>query len=176
MRELEKPFPVARSQVLEAQLAARRRDADLPAVEVAGENDVELTRPQRLHRVREVDEQDAEVGLGIGEPAVKLAMPQWVPAGHLHFPAAHVKYLGLVIEQHRGGDAAQVGRAAERVAGRRDIVISEHRVGPEAGPEPGELALEHAQPAAAADEVAGDGDEIEIPLGPQAIASAGSGR
>ena len=103
--------------MLEAQLAARRRDADLPAVEVAGENDVELTRPQRLHRVREADEQDAEVGLGIGEPAVKLAMaPQWVPAGHLHFPAAHVKYLGLVIESTA---AATPLRSAGRLNGSR---------------------------------------------------------
>ena len=68
----------------------------------------------------------------------------------------------FVLEQQGGLDAAQVGRAAERVAGRGDVVVPQYGIGAVAGPQPGQLALEGARSPSAADEVAGDGDEVEI--------------
>ena len=56
------PLPVARTQVLQAKLPTREGDADLPAVRVPGEDEVEGARRQPVGDAREVAEEDAEVG------------------------------------------------------------------------------------------------------------------
>ena len=59
------PFPVQCPKVFEPQLSPRGRDADLPSVQVAGENQVEITRLEPTHDVRKMAQQDPEVGFRI---------------------------------------------------------------------------------------------------------------
>ena len=62
---LMEPLPVQRPKVFEPQFSSRRRDADLPSVQVAGEGQVEVPRLEPPDDVRKMAQQDPEVGLRI---------------------------------------------------------------------------------------------------------------
>src|SRR5688572_9804778 len=62
---LMEPLPMQRPQVFEPQLSPRRRDADLPSVQVAGKGQIEVARLEPPNDVRKMAEEDAEVGLPI---------------------------------------------------------------------------------------------------------------
>ena len=62
------PLGIRPPQVCQPDLAVPVWDDDLPRVQVTGENEVEDTGLEPVDHVREVAEQDAEVGVGIGEP------------------------------------------------------------------------------------------------------------
>ncbi len=115
--------------------------ADLSAVEVAREDHLKLARHQRLHRVGKVDEEDAEVGLAIGERPVRLTMTAWVAPGHLDRPASDARGSTDSCSSSTAAlEVAQIGRPAERVARRGDVVVSEHGVRAVARAQPPELA------------------------------------
>src|SRR5919109_4248468 len=66
-RRLVQPLPVTRTQMLEPELSPRCREADLPAVQMPRENEVERARLEPLDHVGEMREEDANVGVRIGE-------------------------------------------------------------------------------------------------------------
>src|SRR6187397_314432 len=59
---------LAGARMREQQLPTRVRDADLPAVEMAGEDELVRARGQPAADPREVAEEDAQVGVVRGEP------------------------------------------------------------------------------------------------------------
>ena len=67
-----------------------------------------------------------------------------------------------MLQELAGLDLAQVRGTAERVARRGDVVVPEHDVRPVARVQPRQLAGEDGDAALAADQVAGDGDEVEL--------------
>ena len=160
--QLEEALPVRRAQVLQPHLAAGRGDADLSAVQVPCEDQVELARCERPHVVREVHEQDAEVRVRVGQRAVRLPVAPRIAPGHLDPPAVVPDAHGLVLQEHRRVHPAQVGGTAEGIPGRSHVVVPEHGVGAVAWMKPAELPPQRAHAALPADEVAGDGDEVEL--------------
>src|SRR6266542_6942403 len=106
--------------MLQPKLAARRGQADLAAVEVARENEVVARRRQPLRDVREVEEKNAEVGVGIGQ-SLQLPPPPVFsrPAtSYLHSLASDVDHHTRVLEK----PCAQGGASLV------DVVVSQHRV------------------------------------------------
>ena len=144
---------------------AGRREADLAAVGVTGEDEVERPGWQAIDRVREVGEQDAQVGRRIGEP------DRWTPATlgstthELDSATTDVDRSGDVLEQlGRLPEVLDSSFPAERVPRLVDVDV----------PEDGEHAVRCAQPAKAAkqlrlaasprEQVARDRDEIRLLL------------
>ena len=115
----------------------------------------------RVHRIGEVDEQDAEIGSGVGKRPVRLAEAPRVAPGDLHHPAPDLEGARCVLQQLAGLHLAQVRGTAERIARGRHVVVSEDHEDPGARPEPRELTPQRAHAALPADEVAGDRDEVE---------------
>ena len=65
-RATVEPLRVGRAGVREPELAASVRDADLAAVEMAGEDEVEHAGRHLVDHIREMAEQDAEIGVRVG--------------------------------------------------------------------------------------------------------------
>src|SRR5919108_5508259 len=163
LRELEEPFPVRRPEVLEPDLPPRGRHADLSAVEVASEHEVEVARLEPGHVVGEVREEDAEIGPRVGQPAEGVVAAPRVGPRHLHAAARHREELRAVLEQARlWGRTAELGWAAEGIPRLGDVVVAEDDERPQARTEPPEGTAEGLLSAAAADEVAGDCGEVEL--------------
>src|SRR5919197_1825098 len=151
----------------EAELSARKRHHDLACVQMTREHEVEKARGEPSREAREMAEEDAKVGLGIGE-ASSVGLSSHVGAGihadELHAPAAEVELDRAVAEErHTVGEAELrlLEPLRERIPARHEVVVSEDD---EAGCDDGEVVPKPTEPRAPRDEVTGEADEIRLPL------------
>src|SRR5215211_466900 len=140
--------------MLQPQLAARGGQADLAAMEVARENEVVAGRRQPLRYVGEVEEKNAEVGVGIGQPLQSPQLPLFCrPATrNLDSAALDVDYHTRVLEK----PCAQSGASLVHV------VVSQHRVDAVTAPESPERVDQTRLAAPPREQVTGEGDEIDL--------------
>src|SRR5581483_6561265 len=161
---------VGRRRVRERHLAARIRQADLPVVEVAGEDEVELARLENVEDAWVVAEEDREVRAGLrrrGEVVRVAARPASqdqprICARDPDVQAAHLPHARLVAEQHRRAELLQIRLPRLRVAADRDVVVAEH--GEDRLRQDADDAAQHRLAARMREEVTRDGDEIRPPL------------
>src|SRR5204862_3014299 len=113
--------------------------------------------------VREVAEEDPEVGLRVGEPPGLRATPAVrarIDADELHSPSAKLDGGRLVDEQPRGCKVAEADGAGERIARMLDVVVAEDDERPVA--ELRDDVPQHRLATRPRDEVAGDRDEVGL--------------
>ena len=158
---------IARRRMREAKLAARIRHGDLTVVHVTREHEIERARLDPVERPREVAEQDAQVGVARERVRVDLGP---APQDHARMDAcdpdlaaAQLEHDALVPQQDDGVEVAEVRRPRLRVAGDRNVVVAEHGVGRrrQASDELAQTRLT----ARMRQQVAGDRDEVRLPLG-----------
>jgi hypothetical protein len=146
----------------EPELSAAVRDRDLTVVEMAGEDQVVGVGPEAVEDVREVAQQDSEVGLGIDVPlgpCLAPAVRARVDPDYLHAAAAHLQRPRLVGEQRRRLELRERSRRGERVAAQRVVVVAQHGVAArKARHEASQLVL-RSWPR---EQVAADADEVGI--------------
>src|SRR5262245_646220 len=150
--------------MFEANLAAQGRNADLPAVQMPRQNEVESAGPKVAYDVRKMEEQDAEIGFGVRKIAEEPPVgPQALIAAHdLHRLSAHRQQHGIVLEQdgsrvldHRG-----IRGLREGVAGHLDVVVAEDRKDAQAWLERGDRRLQPGLAALSREKVARDRDDV----------------
>src|SRR5918992_2903486 len=156
--------------MLQTHSPTRKREADLAAVKMSGEDELERSRLEPRHGVREVREQDAQVGIRLDEtlgPA-RLPVPR-IGADDLHEGA-------LVREGHRRVleessplrlDSRCVGRRVEGITARLDVVIPQDRADAMARAQPSERIPQPGFTSLPRQQIAGDGHEVVgVLLGP----------
>ena len=143
------PLDLPGPEVREPELAAGEREHDLARVQVSGEDEVERPGRDAPHDAREVAEEDAEVGLGVGEP-LRVGDAPCVGAGldadELHAPARDLDVDRLVAEQRHVLELLEHGGVdplGEGIAAVREVVVAEDD---EAAPELSQQLAEERQP------------------------------
>ena len=148
----------------EPELAAEVRQRDLPVMEVPGEYEMEDARLEAVDHPWKVAEQDAQIGVRIGEFFRSRPAPHvgaWVDPGDLDAPAAEHDCDRLVGEQTRPSELRRIRCSRERVARDPDIVVPEHRV---AAVEAAEEAVQPRLAAGMRKEVTRQADEVRLAL------------
>ena len=100
---------------------------------VPGEDEVERTGRQKVEHVREVAEEDAQLGGLVDElPRTRRPLPvsARIDADELHAMPAKLDRLAFVDEQACRGEIVEARSARERIAAVLDVVIAEHDEGP----------------------------------------------
>src|SRR2546428_12890335 len=95
----------------EAELARPpQRQRYLSVVHVPCEHEVERSRRKEIEDVREVAQEDAEVG-GLVDELLRtrpsLPVRAWIHAHDLHAPAAQLNRLALIDEEPRRGEVTE---------------------------------------------------------------------
>ena len=151
----------------EPQLPSGERHDDLPRVHVAREDELEGAVRESLRDPGEVAEEDANVGIPIGE-ARRVGSPTRVALrvdpDELYPPASDLDLDGLVTEHHHVselGERSRIDPLREGVAGVGEVVVPEDD---KAGPQPAEQPLEQRQPRAARHQVAREAHEVGLPF------------
>jgi hypothetical protein len=161
---LVEAFDVRPANVREAKPPAREGNADLARVEMACKDQVEDARFEPVDHLREVAEEDAKVGLGIGQ-ALRLrasgAPGTRVDADDLHLAATKLDRLGFVGKEVRRAQVGGLADLGERILADPEVVVSENGV---AGGEPCEQLAKKPLTASTRQEIAADQSQVGLPL------------
>ena len=158
------------SGMREPEPAARPGHADLAAVQVAGEDDIDPPGSEPGQDVGEMAEQDAQIGAHVevrGGVVVRLAeVALGGGAGQREAPAVERELRRRAIEQLEAAEVAGVPALRERIAAAREVVVAEHGVGAVAGgrDELGGGRREPRSGPAACDEIPRDRNEVGLQL------------
>jgi hypothetical protein len=161
---LVQAFDIGPADVGEPQSPARIGDGDLSRVQVAREDEVERPGLESVDHLREVAEQDAQVGAAIGEAlrtGLTGAIRPRVDPDDLDSATAQLECHGIVGEEPRGSELGDVDALCEGILGDRVIVISQHR---EAVREPGEQLTETSLTPSPREQIAADQRQVRLPL------------
>ncbi len=163
-------LPVPRPKVFEPDLAPRSGDADLPSVQMTGENQVEFTRPEPAHNVRKMAQQDPEVGPRVREATGPNTATKrdGIDSDDLEPCCADLERTGRAGVENGSGalDIGWIGGLVERVTSPSQVVVSEYCVDAVWGGERTECAAKLRSPSPPADQVPRDGDEVRVLLPP----------
>ena len=107
------------------------RNANLTSMEMAGEDEVEDARLKEVDHLREVAEENAQIGLRVGQ-ALRLRATQTtgarIDAGDLDLPPAQLDRLRVVHEEPGRRQVGKLDGAREGIARDGQVVVAEHGV------------------------------------------------
>jgi hypothetical protein len=158
------PLDVRPANVREPKSPAGVGNADLSGMKVAGKDEVEDARPKPVDHLREVAEKDSQVGVRVREALrsrESRPIGARIDADDLHTSTSKLDRLGLVRQNPRRAEVAQLHRLRERVPRDREIVVAEDR---EAARKPRQELAQHRLAPPAGDEVAADQRQVRLPL------------